>query len=510
MLTKTMKIALALLIIAAMHAATPPAGIAAPLWNRISLPGKLFAGYVPVISMSPNFPSDHTIFMADGLTFYESKDGGKSWIDPQRMIMFGGGNDPTKPTPFYGGYSTTKKPTAKIYISQNLSSSSLVVLSSIEYGDFIILSGKDKMFGSLGKGFMGKTVQSEENTTFGHLDIDFLQGFAFAPDGTMYAAGGTQLVYGTINWKEFDYFPATWNRLADIGDYTYGIKLPPDFTNDKTMLIQTGRGLLFSANGGKGFINTSLPVVDGYYDMEFSPNYAVDETIAVVVPGAGLFISTDTGASWNNVLPGASITAAAIGPSGAIYAGSDYTYGTQDGIYASFDKGQHWQNIGLKGSKISSLYAFRGTNGDQVYAATDSDLAWTTVPRSVSPTGSAPVRFVIGQNYYTLSGNTYQMDATPFIEKGRAYVPARCLADALGCEIDWDEANQAVTISDHEKVLKMVIGSNQLTVNGEKMFMDAVPILKDDRTYLPARFVATALNYKVVWDDRNQAVVISK
>lgn len=141
-------------------------------------------------------------------------------------------------------------------------------------------------------------------------------------------------------------------------------------------------------------------------------------------------------------------------------------------------------------------------------------------------------------------------DALPFVdEHSRTQVPVRALAEALGCEVIWNGASQEVTItkayaeSDGIKAqdsstyvcmkeLHLFIGTQDYdasfntalkgtvfdgTVNtlygtewqGIKT-MDTAPIIKGDRTYLPARYVAEYFGYTVGWDGSTNTVIINK
>ena len=46
----------------------------------------------------------------------------------------------------------------------------------------------------------------------------------------------------------------------------------------------------------------------------------------------------------------------------------------------------------------------------------------------------------------TVNQAPVQMDVAPEIKDGRTMLPARWVAEALGAEVDWDEANQQATI----------------------------------------------------------------
>jgi hypothetical protein len=102
------------------------------------------------------------------------------------------------------------------------------------------------------------------------------------------------------------------------------------------------------------------------------------------------------------------------------------------------------------------------------------------------------------------------MDAAPYIDatSGRTLVPVRYLADALGATTNWDGTIQEVTVNTTAYNVSMNIGSTTLTVNGQASQMDVAPVIKDGRTYLPARWVANALGYSVDWNAANKIVVV--
>ena len=132
-----------------------------------------------------------------------------------------------------------------------------------------------------------------------------------------------------------------------------------------------------------------------------------------------------------------------------------------------------------------------------------------------SDTVSLAARFVVGAPSYTVyqggsvTGTVYSMDAAPYIEDGRTLVPVRYLSDALGAKTAWDEATRKVTVTGGSTAIMLTIGSTTLAVNGQTQTMDVAPVIRDGRTYLPARYVAEALGAKVDWGQATQTVTIT-
>ncbi len=120
--------------------------------------------------------------------------------------------------------------------------------------------------------------------------------------------------------------------------------------------------------------------------------------------------------------------------------------------------------------------------------------------------------FGIGVKTYIADNQIKAIDIAPYLENGRAYIPVRFLASALGIPdqgITWDEAARSVTIAGEDKLLKLTLESNILLVDSRTILMDAVPRLKEGRVMLPTRWVAEALGYAVTWDEGSQTVRIA-
>jgi len=120
--------------------------------------------------------------------------------------------------------------------------------------------------------------------------------------------------------------------------------------------------------------------------------------------------------------------------------------------------------------------------------------------------------FRIGSTIYNVGAEARAMDVAPYIKDDRTFVPVRYLAYALGVkesDVKWDAATQTVTLTKDRTTVKLVIGSNVLTVNDQVKQMDVAPeIVEPGRTMLPARWVAEAFGAMVGWDPATQTVLI--
>lgn len=119
------------------------------------------------------------------------------------------------------------------------------------------------------------------------------------------------------------------------------------------------------------------------------------------------------------------------------------------------------------------------------------------------------VRMQIGSTIYTVDGEQRTMDVAPLIRKDRTFLPARYVAEALGGEVSWDAAARRVTICHRNGIVSLTIGSNWATKNGAPLYIDAAPFIENDRTMVPVRFISEALGALVDWDQATRTVTIS-
>jgi len=117
-------------------------------------------------------------------------------------------------------------------------------------------------------------------------------------------------------------------------------------------------------------------------------------------------------------------------------------------------------------------------------------------------------------------------DAQPFIdENDRTQVPIGALAEILGIETSWNGNTQTATFclmngERYGDYVRITIGKNELakgvfdsmTMTGGEFYPDAIieidtaAILKDDRVFVPVRYVAECLNFTVEWDSAASCV----
>jgi len=123
----------------------------------------------------------------------------------------------------------------------------------------------------------------------------------------------------------------------------------------------------------------------------------------------------------------------------------------------------------------------------------------------VRPETSIPhiIRFSMNNNLFTINGLTNANDVAPFLDTtyGRVMIPLRAVSEALGEKVDWVHETRTVLIF-------TAAGPRKLAIDTPLPGGMGIPILKQDRVFVPLGFVTELLGVRVRWDDANMAAYI--
>jgi hypothetical protein len=101
-------------------------------------------------------------------------------------------------------------------------------------------------------------------------------------------------------------------------------------------------------------------------------------------------------------------------------------------------------------------------------------------------------------------------DAKPYInEDSRTMVPIRFISENLGFDVDWNERTRTVTITKEDESIRLVIGERMIEKRSERMEIDTAPVIRENRTMVPVRFISEAMGMQVTFNERTSMVMIS-
>ena len=136
-----------------------------------------------------------------------------------------------------------------------------------------------------------------------------------------------------------------------------------------------------------------------------------------------------------------------------------------------------------------------------------------------APEENTPLIIVkIDSRDYKLNGKDMKMDSAPFIDgNDRTMLPVRVVANALGIsddDIGWDNQTKTASFKREDgKIVSCTVNSNMIKIGDEEVEIDTVPVIRNDRIYLPMRALFNAFNVSdenIIWDGAARTVTVTK
>lgn len=114
----------------------------------------------------------------------------------------------------------------------------------------------------------------------------------------------------------------------------------------------------------------------------------------------------------------------------------------------------------------------------------------------------------IGLKSMTVNGQKKAIDVAPIMANNTTYVPVRFVMDAFGGTASWDATNQRITVLRGSKMLDLTVGKKEFILNGKKNSSQVAPFIYQGRTLIPLRLVSEQLGLNVKWEQSTKTVTI--
>ena len=121
----------------------------------------------------------------------------------------------------------------------------------------------------------------------------------------------------------------------------------------------------------------------------------------------------------------------------------------------------------------------------------------------VEKEGLTTISMQIGNNGVVLNNENKILDAAPLISQNRTMVPLRFIAEAFGANVSWAQDTKTVTIVIDGKVLTM-------RINQDLEGFGAAPIISNGRTMVPISYISKELGANVIWVPSTKTVAIAR
>lgn len=108
----------------------------------------------------------------------------------------------------------------------------------------------------------------------------------------------------------------------------------------------------------------------------------------------------------------------------------------------------------------------------------------------------------------TIDGNVLDFDVPPTILEERTLVPLRIIFESLGAEVEWDSITKSITGKRDNTLITLQADNTDAWLNGQPLPLDVPAMIIGNRTMVPARFIAEALGADVAWNEAERTVEI--
>lgn len=85
-------------------------------------------------------------------------------------------------------------------------------------------------------------------------------------------------------------------------------------------------------------------------------------------------------------------------------------------------------------------------------------------------------------------------------------VPLRMIAENLGYKVDWDQPSKTVKIEQQGKTIQLIVDQTAASVDGKTVIMTTAPLLRNNTTLVPIRFIGEQFGLTVKWDNAKKVV----
>lgn len=98
----------------------------------------------------------------------------------------------------------------------------------------------------------------------------------------------------------------------------------------------------------------------------------------------------------------------------------------------------------------------------------------------------------------------------PIVKNNRIYIPLRYVGEALSYKVSWNAKTSTMELKSASPAIKVTVGNKTAYVDGKKVTMDTAPIMHNERAYIPLTFVQEYFNYTTTYDKTKNLISISK
>ncbi len=122
------------------------------------------------------------------------------------------------------------------------------------------------------------------------------------------------------------------------------------------------------------------------------------------------------------------------------------------------------------------------------------------------------VSMCVDEHVMYVNGTQQEIDrgrgTKPVIISGRTLIPIRAVVEAYGGSVLWNGESREVSLIIDDTTVVLGIDRTVAYVNNVPKTLDVAPVVINERTMLPVRFIAESFNFGIAWDETNRVLTI--
>lgn len=119
-----------------------------------------------------------------------------------------------------------------------------------------------------------------------------------------------------------------------------------------------------------------------------------------------------------------------------------------------------------------------------------------------------PVQAANSSIYVIIDGTPVEM--ATILKDSTLMVPIDAILKPLNLTMDVNQEAKQVTLKGDHTHIELMLNTHQAKIDGKEQVLDVPLLTKEEKVYVPIRFIAEGVGKKVQWDQKNSTVIIGE
>ena len=150
-------------------------------------------------------------------------------------------------------------------------------------------------------------------------------------------------------------------------------------------------------------------------------------------------------------------------------------------------------------------------NNQNTEIGQDTSVQGEEVNTTDSTESNNKVILTLNSTKAIVNGQEHTLLTPPTVINGTTLLPMRFVADnVVGAKVEWDQVAKKVTMTKDGTEVTVTVGSKIATIDGLELELQVEPIIKNDTTLVPLRFISEAFDVLVDYNNQTKVITLDK